>query len=1202
MKRFKIITAIILTIIFISQDVIAQNQGERNNSKFNRANLNSQNKDKPLFLDNAITIKLKEGVGDFSKQSGSVNFGVQSLNEKVSHFEVYSLEKRFRYNPDLLRQVLPGLSRIYKITFSDNYSVQELVREFSSDPNIEYAEPIPLNYPDDIPDDVLYSQCQHLPQIWAEEAWDIHKGEDGPEIVIAIIDDGAYWKHEDLVENIWQNLGEDVDNDGKTLEFIGGEWVFDPDDMNNIDDDGNGYSDDFIGWDYFMNNNDPDHNAIEDHGTHCAGIAAGTTNNGAGIASISWNVKTMPIQVANGVGSYIGSEDGIIYAAENGADVISNSYGSLFYSQANQEVMDYAQQLGSILVASAGNENMIIDHYPSDYIGVVSVASVSVDDTKASYSSYGPSVDISAPGGGFEGGILSTLPNNNYGYKSGTSMACPLVAGCFGLLKSYHPEWTTEQLIVQVLGSADTINSINPGYEYLLGTGRVNAFRFLDEENVSMPEMLLLELVEVNYDDANGNQIIEQGEEVILNIEFKNFMPFVGDDDVVATLSTEDPDVTIQSGSTSIAIPPEGTFIIEDQFQILVSEEATPHMANFTISFESDLEIIWSQDNAIEILIAPGGVFVFEGEENVTGYSGTYIKEILDQLNIHHVYSNTYPPTLLGFETVFISQSNFGEDLVEGTLFTEAQSLMFQEFLESGGNMYVDMGSMFSFMDNFSFSNAIQMKSLFGVQSNTIHFINNPIDSLYGMPGSVMENIYFTHSDQPHSWYIDDLDVTSNAIEAFSESNFGITSVMNDGASTYGHKTFYLGYSLAEFNDNDPTNSKNNVLLKVLDFFEILPDAYLLSGFLADKHAGPVSMEVQFTDASFSDPEYPILSREWDFDNDGVIDSQEQNPTWTFNDTGEHNITLITTNELFSDTLTKSSFITVNHGYLVYEGKPDGEGYSGMFIRDYMEENGFYGVSYQNELPESMEGYHAAFLSFGNFGSENTVLEDHLANIIINYLETGGYVYLEGGDSFGYDQPTNSELLGLFGLQSVQDGAINPIDLLEGQDDAITTGQTFNSSSQQAFVYIDKYYPMADATSAFEESNYGTVAVQNTGEHNQRTFCFSYALADLDDGDTPDTRAELLNRICNFFDIYTNVYSPVEDKVDLEIYPNPVGSIATFSSEEISSVEIYDMMGALIFRHNGNKIDMSNMPSGVYFVIGLDKNSYPLYKGKIIKK
>ena len=220
--------------------------------------------------------------------------------------------------------------------------------------------------------------------------------------------------------------------------------------------------------------------------------------------------------------------DGIIYAAENGADIISNSWGGFPYSMADQEAVTYATGLGSIVLAAAGNSNNSVLFYPADYQDVISVASVSVDDTKAWYSCFNLAVDISAPGGGSEGGILSTMPGNTYGLCQELPWHTPLVAGCFGLLKSYHPDWTNEQLITQFLGSADNIDAINPGYENLLGTGRVNAFRCLSEENVTMPQVLKLGLNSISFEDANGNQINEPGEEVTLNMEFINFVPFVG--------------------------------------------------------------------------------------------------------------------------------------------------------------------------------------------------------------------------------------------------------------------------------------------------------------------------------------------------------------------------------------------------------------------------------------------------------------------------------------------------------------------------------------------------------------------------------------------------------------------------------------------------------------------------------------------------
>jgi serine protease len=1166
MKKFTVFFFVIIVMATIGHEKQIQDESS-GKKKVTLSGQQNQNADNiiPSFLENAITIKLKEGVGDFEKQTGLVNFGIQSLDEKVSMFEVHQLEKRFRYNPSKLKAGMPDLSRIYKISFYGSYAVNYVAQVFNSDPNVEYAEPIPLDYPDDIPNDALYNLCQHLPQIMAPEAWDIFHGEDGPQVVIAIIDNGVDWKHTDLALNIWQNLGEDANGNGKTLEFINGEWVFDPGDLNGSDDDGNGFVDDLIGWDMVLNNNNPNHNWGENHGTHCAGIAAGVTNNNLGISSISWNVKVMPLQVAQSNGTFTEAYNGIIYAAENGADFISNSWSSLVYTQANQEAINYATQLGSIIMGSAGNYNSLQKRYPASYAGVLSVAAVSVNDVKTSYSSFGPAVDIAAPGGGTEGGILSTLPNNSYGVMSGTSMACPLVAGCFGLLKAYKPTWTSEQLITQVLGTADNIDTINPNYIDLLGTGRVNAYNFMLAQNVMMPQKLKLEMIATSYVDANGNNVNEPGELVTLNLQFRNYAPYVGENGVTVTLSSDDPDVTIITGTALVNIPPDGLFDINNQFVFQVGENASSHFAEFTVTFDAVAEIVYGAETSFGVLIAPSGIFIFEGEANGRNYSGTFIRQVLDQLDIHYVYANEYPPTLMGFDHVFVSHANFGQNLNLGTMLTVQQAQMFQDFLQSGGNMFVDMSSMFGIMQYEVFPNFSQMKTLFGVANNTIQMFANPIDSLYGMQGTVMEGIYFTQSNQTLNWYIDVLQLLPTGIPTFYENNYGIVSAMFDGAASYGHKTFYMGYVLSELIDKDPLSSRNKVLLNVLDFFEILPQGYLLAGFISDKKAGAIGLEVQFTDYSLSDPNNAILSWLWDFDGDGIIDSQEQNPIWTFNEPGEFDITLTVSNGTQTNTLTLPKCIMINHGYLVYEGKPGGTGYSGTFIKNYMDENNYYAVTYRNELPQSLDGFTATFLCFGNYDSENTVLDSDMADIIIDYLQKGGFVYIEGGDVFGFDQPANALLLNLFGLTSAADGTYNPIDSLQGQVGSLTEGLLFTSTSQQALTWVDHYYPDDNAVTAFIESNYGCVAVENTGAFNQRTFCFSYTLADLDDGYFPNLRGELLNRICNFFDIQTENRVEIDPQMSFEVYPNPVSSKFTIrynlNEDAMVSIDLFDITG-----------------------------------------
>jgi serine protease len=1149
------------------------------------------------YVQGIITVKLKAGVGEFGKQTGTVRFGIPSLDDKVAKYEVYQLEKRFRYNPSKLRDGLPDLSRIYKISFPDSISISEVVESFLSDPNVEYAEPVPVYHTDEVPNDALYSQMQHLPQIFAPEAWAVHKGENGTEeIVIAINDVGVEWDHVDLRSNVWQNLLEDADEDSHTLEFNGTQWVLDPGDLNGIDDDGNGFTDDLIGWNFITSTGDPKPipgNPGGDHGTHCAGISNGVTNNGIGISSISWNLSLMAI-CDDQYGSMLFAFDGIIYAAENGADIISNSWHG-DYSIAGQEVVTYATGLGSIVVASAGNDYGSGLHYPSDYQGVISVASVSADDTKASYSNYSLGVDIAAPGGGSEGGILSTYIGNTYALMSGTSMATPLVAGCFGLLKSYHPDWSNGQLITQLLGTADNIDSLNPDYVNMLGSGRVNAYRMLTEENV-MP-FLKLELVSVNPEDENGNNINEPGEIVALNFNLHNYMPCYGAENVNVSITTEDPDITIINGTCTVNIPPDDSFSIEDQFQVQVSQNSGSHYAQFTLHFASDIPISVGQDINFEILVAPSGIFVFEGEQNGQDYSGTFITNILEHLDFDYTYSNTYPATLLGFETAFLSHGNFGQNQDKGTMFTEDNSIIVQEFLENGGNLYIEMGGMFYKMVNSQYPNLTAMKQLFGVNSCILANVQNPVDSLIGVDNAPTEGMVFTGSDQVFNWRIDKLIPASGAIIPFYENNYGNVSVMKDGTATYGQKAFYLSYSLAGLHDRDTTSSRNNVLLKTMDFFGYsLPQGYLLSNFITDKKDGASHLQVHFTDISISDPAYPITSWQWDFDEDGNNDSYDQNPVWTYNESGAFDVKLITSNGLNSDTLVMEGFITVNNGYLVYEGVPDGDDYSGLFIRDYLLEHD-YTVTYRNVLPENLAGFSTVFLSFGNFSSGRTIFDNQMASTVMAYLQAGGYVYLEGGDALGYDQATNGQLLQMFGLVYANDGTDNPINSLVGKPDALTNGMLFNGNSQVSNNSIDLYVPTANADAAFVESGYGTVAVQQNIPDGRRTFCFSYSLSDLNNGEIPNTREELLNRILNFFNIYTatpNVEEPITMSCD--VYPNPIktNAIIRYYLPEESHVilEIFNSLGreiSLLTNTNQAKGEhfvewnTANLPTGIYF-------------------
>ncbi|MEM7035838.1 MAG: S8 family serine peptidase, partial [Bacteroidota bacterium] len=269
--------------------------------------------------------------------------------------------------------------------------------------------------------------------------------------------------HQDLAPSIWINPGETPGN--------------------LIDDDGNGYVDDVNGFDVADNDNDPNPplgaatNSVYTHGTHCAGIAGAATDNSTGIASIGFGVKLIGVKCnfdATPGPTLPAAYDGVTYAIAAQPEIMSLSWGGPAYSATNQILIDLAYANNIVVVAAAGNSNVNTPMYPASYNHVISVAATDASDVKASFSNFGPTIDVSAPGVA----ILSTLAgsNSSYGNLSGTSMACPLVAGLAGLMKSANPNLTVDQVDSCLKATADNIDAQNPGFVGQLGAGRINAF------------------------------------------------------------------------------------------------------------------------------------------------------------------------------------------------------------------------------------------------------------------------------------------------------------------------------------------------------------------------------------------------------------------------------------------------------------------------------------------------------------------------------------------------------------------------------------------------------------------------------------------------------------------------------------------------------------------------------------------------------
>lgn len=353
-----------------------------------------------------------------------------------------------------------GTMALYTWSLPAGVDVPAALAVVDAQPGVLWASPnfIYERDPRDlVPNDPQYGSQYHHALMQNPAAWNLTLGSSN--VVIAITDDGVDWAHQDLAANIWNNVDE-----------ISG---------NGIDDDGNGYIDDVRGWDFSSNDNNPTPLNGDSHGTHCAGIAAAVTNNAVGVAGTAGGATIMPIRFY-GSGAWTSTviAQSYKYAVDNGAKIISTSYnvdgftGDPIYEAGLQ----YMYDAGGLHLNAAGNNNEL-NASRLNYGTTLFVANTTSADLRNNSSNYGDGIDISAPGTS----ILATNPGNAYGYKTGTSMATPNVAGTAALIWSQHPTWSRDQVAAQLVGTADNIDALNPLYAGMLGSGRANSLRALTE-------------------------------------------------------------------------------------------------------------------------------------------------------------------------------------------------------------------------------------------------------------------------------------------------------------------------------------------------------------------------------------------------------------------------------------------------------------------------------------------------------------------------------------------------------------------------------------------------------------------------------------------------------------------------------------------------------------------------------------------------
>ena len=333
------------------------------------------------------------------------------FNEKATQAEMKALHSNLRAQE--IKRIEPiGVRRI---KLPSDISVEEAVANYEMDPNVEYAEPNYILHFTAIPTDSDFSELWGLhntgqqvngvtgtqdADIDAPEAWDITTGSDN--VVIAVLDSGVASLHPEINPNLWVNSAELNGTTG-------------------VDDDNNGYFDDIHGWDFWANDNEPED--FNSHGTHVSGTIAARGDNGVAITGVNWNAKIMALRMGGVVGAVGDATDAIIYAVDNGADIINASWGGYNFSQSVYDAISYANDHGVLFVAAAGNggsdligdDNDQTPYYPSSYnlSNIIAVAATDQDDNLTSFSNYGvASVDVAAPGEN----VYSTIPK----FSSGT--------------------------------------------------------------------------------------------------------------------------------------------------------------------------------------------------------------------------------------------------------------------------------------------------------------------------------------------------------------------------------------------------------------------------------------------------------------------------------------------------------------------------------------------------------------------------------------------------------------------------------------------------------------------------------------------------------------------------------------------------------------------------------------------------------------
>ncbi|QCK14687.1 S8 family peptidase [Mangrovivirga cuniculi] len=443
-------------------------------------NLNAQQGD-PLIADDIIVVKV--GTKNLpEKQNARIN-QVEILDEILKIKQIKGYKQPFKGSSNKNTRVRSNhiLSSFYYLKLDKGSSPDSLINELNKMEGIEYAEPFylmkPLYTPNDPEADPSTGKQKYLETINAYQAWSHEQGDNN--VYVGVLDTGVDMDHPDLTGNI--KINED-------------------DPVNGIDDDGDGLVDNYRGYDFSNDDNEPEADKSS-HGTSVTGIGFSVTDNNYGFAGVGFNTKFVPYKIFTSQSNFFyRGYEAMIFAAENGCKVLNLSWGApSARSKYVEEIINYiVLELDVVVVAAAGNTNGEYDFYPASYTNVLSVGSTNYNDEKANFASYSPYIDVMAPGKS----IFVTANNDFKYYSQGTSLSTAMVSATAALIRARYPDLTALQVMERIRVTADDIYHIeaNKPYKGKLGHGRLNVARALLDYTTPS-----LRMIDLKYYSKLGN-------------------------------------------------------------------------------------------------------------------------------------------------------------------------------------------------------------------------------------------------------------------------------------------------------------------------------------------------------------------------------------------------------------------------------------------------------------------------------------------------------------------------------------------------------------------------------------------------------------------------------------------------------------------------------------------------------------------------